>query len=139
LFIYGTPKKELFLQQSSFRENVKYLKTIKNFLYNTWPHNSQDSIVVMLTNLWVGKLSEPHCSVSKPALRPNQPSIFWVMEIPSPGVKRPGREADHSVSYSAKAEGVKLYLHFRKVIMSCIIIIIIIINHHHLVVCLTRP
>jgi hypothetical protein len=36
-------------------------------------------------------------SVSRPALRPTQPPVQWVPEVPSPGVKaRPGRDADHS-------------------------------------------
>jgi hypothetical protein len=32
---------------------------------------------------------------SKPALGPTQPPIQWVLGNLSPGVKRPGREADH--------------------------------------------
>jgi hypothetical protein len=38
---------------------------------------------------------------SRPALGPTQPSIQWVPGEISPGVKRPGREADHSPPSSA--------------------------------------
>jgi hypothetical protein len=34
---------------------------------------------------------------SRPALGPIQPSIQWAPGAPSPGVKRTGREADHSL------------------------------------------
>jgi len=34
--------------------------------------------------------------VSKPALGPTQPSVKWVPGVLSLGVKRPGREANHS-------------------------------------------
>jgi hypothetical protein len=33
---------------------------------------------------------------SRPALGSMQPPIQWVLRALSPGVKRPGREADHS-------------------------------------------
>jgi hypothetical protein len=32
---------------------------------------------------------------SRPALRPTQPPTFWVPGVISPGVKRPGREAEY--------------------------------------------
>jgi hypothetical protein len=38
---------------------------------------------------------------SRPALWPTQPPIQWVPRAFSPGVKRPGREADHSPPASA--------------------------------------
>jgi hypothetical protein len=41
---------------------------------------------------------------SRPAVGPTQPPIQWVRGALSPGVKRPGREADHLTSFSA---GVK--------------------------------
>jgi hypothetical protein len=49
---------------------------------------------------------------SRTALGPTQPPIQWVPEALSLGVKRPGREADHSPSSSAEVEErVELYLH----------------------------
>jgi len=50
---------------------------------------------------------------SRPALGPTQPPIQWLPRALSPGVKRPGIEADHSPPSSAEAkECVKLYHHF---------------------------
>jgi hypothetical protein len=47
------------------------------------------------------------CSTSsRPALRPTQPPIQWVLGALSPGAKRPGREADHSPL--TVSEGTKL-------------------------------
>jgi hypothetical protein len=40
---------------------------------------------------------------------PPQPPIQWAPEAISPGVKRPGREADHSPSASAEVK--KTYIH----------------------------
>jgi hypothetical protein len=51
-------------------------------------------------------------TASRPALGPNQPPIQWVPGAFSPGVKRPGREADHSPPSTAEVkECVELYLH----------------------------
>jgi hypothetical protein len=51
-------------------------------------------------------------TASRPALRPTQPPIQWVPAALSLGVKRPGREADHSPPCSAEVkEWVELYLH----------------------------
>jgi hypothetical protein len=48
----------------------------------------------------------------RPALGPTQPPIQWVPGAVSLGVKRPGREADHSPPSSAEVkEWVELYLH----------------------------
>jgi hypothetical protein len=46
---------------------------------------------------------------SRPALRSTQPPIQWVAGALSPGVKRPGSEADHSPPTSQ--ENVDLYIH----------------------------
>jgi hypothetical protein len=51
-------------------------------------------------------------TVSRPALGPTQPPIQWVPRALSLGVKRPGREADHSPPSSADVqECAELYLH----------------------------
>jgi hypothetical protein len=42
---------------------------------------------------------------SRTALRPTQPPIHWVPEALSLGVKRPGREANHSPPSSAEVKG----------------------------------
>jgi hypothetical protein len=43
-------------------------------------------------------------TASRTALGPTQPPIRWVPEALSLGVKRPGREADHSPPSSAEAK-----------------------------------
>jgi len=40
----------------------------------------------------------------RPALGPTQPPIQWTQEALIPGVKRPGREADHSHPYNAEVK-----------------------------------
>jgi hypothetical protein len=41
---------------------------------------------------------------SRPAVGPTQPPIQWVSGALSPRVKRPGREADHSLPTSAEVK-----------------------------------
>jgi hypothetical protein len=43
-------------------------------------------------------------TASRPALGPTQPPIQWVPGVLSPGVKRQGREADHSPQTSAEVK-----------------------------------
>jgi hypothetical protein len=51
-------------------------------------------------------------TASRPALGPTQPPIQWVPGALSLGVKRSGREVDHSPPSSAEVkECVELYLH----------------------------
>jgi hypothetical protein len=51
-------------------------------------------------------------TASKMALEPTQPPNQWVKGVLSLGVKRPGREADHSPPSTAEdKECVELYLH----------------------------
>jgi hypothetical protein len=53
----------------------------------------------------------PLASVSRPALGPTQPPVQWVTWVLSPGVTRPGRDADHSPPCSAEIENdYELYL-----------------------------
>jgi hypothetical protein len=42
-------------------------------------------------------------TVSRTAQGPTRPPIQWILEALSPGVKRPGREADHSPPTSARS------------------------------------
>jgi hypothetical protein len=42
---------------------------------------------------------------SRPALGSTQPPIQW-----APGVKRPGREADHSLPVSTKVKKMRIYI-----------------------------
>jgi hypothetical protein len=50
--------------------------------------------------------------LSRPALGYTQPPIQWVPGALSPGVKRSGREADHSPPASAKVKkNVDLHIH----------------------------
>jgi hypothetical protein len=46
---------------------------------------------------------------SRPALGPTQPPIQWVPWTLSPGVKRPGHEADHSPPTSAEVKKMWIY------------------------------
>jgi hypothetical protein len=53
-------------------------------------------------------------TASRTALEPTQPPIQWVPGAPSLGVKRPGREVDHSPPSSVEVkECVELCLHSR--------------------------
>jgi hypothetical protein len=45
---------------------------------------------------------------SSPALGPTQPTVQWVQWDISPGVKTPGREADHSSPSSAKVKNCEV-------------------------------
>jgi hypothetical protein len=48
---------------------------------------------------------------SRPALGSTQPPIQWIPEAVSSGVKRQGREADHTPPSGAEVKNVELYLH----------------------------
>jgi hypothetical protein len=54
------------------------------------------------SNTSIGKSS----TASLLALEPTQPPIQWVTKAISLGVKRPGRQADHSLPSSAKINNV---------------------------------
>jgi hypothetical protein len=58
------------------------------------------------SNAMMGKLL---ATASVPALEPTQYPIQWVPEALSPGVKRSGREADHSPPSSAEVKNVWSY------------------------------
>jgi hypothetical protein len=48
-------------------------------------------------------------TVSGPAVGPIQPPMQWVPAALTPGVKRPGREADHSPPSSAEVKNAWRY------------------------------
>jgi hypothetical protein len=48
-------------------------------------------------------------TVTRPTLRPSQSPVRWVAGAVSPGVKRPGLEADHSPPSSAEAKNAWSY------------------------------
>jgi hypothetical protein len=48
-------------------------------------------------------------SPRRPVLGPTQPPFLWVPGALSPGVKRPGREADHSPPTSAEVKKTWIY------------------------------
>jgi hypothetical protein len=45
-----------------------------------------------------------YSTAARPALEPTQPPIQWVSGALSPGVKRPGREVDHSPPSGAEVK-----------------------------------
>jgi hypothetical protein len=58
------------------------------------------------------KINTALITASRTGVGPTQPPIQWVTGALSLGVKRPGREADHSPPSSAEVkECVKLYFH----------------------------
>jgi hypothetical protein len=85
------------------------------------PWFSTDYIAQSVTDwLWVGRQRDPSSSPgrvknflfsmsSTPALGPTQPPIQWVPGVLSPGVKRPGREANHSPPTSAEVKKMRIY------------------------------
>jgi hypothetical protein len=72
--------------------------------------SGRDSSVGIATGYWLdgtgsipgmARLFSTH---SRPALGPTQPPIEWIPGAISPGVKRPGSEADHSSPSSAEVK-----------------------------------
>jgi len=51
----------------------------------------------------------PFVTVSRTALRPTQPPIQWIAGVLSLGIKRPGREADHSPPTSGEIRNAWSY------------------------------
>jgi hypothetical protein len=73
------------------------------------PTKSYDSSVGIATSYGLGDRGirvRVLVGPSRPALGPTQPHILWVLGNISPGVKRPGREADHSVPTTAEVKKI---------------------------------
>jgi hypothetical protein len=58
-----------------------------------------------------GQDAFPFATASGPALGPTQPSIQFELRVISPGIKRPGREVNHSSSSRANVTNSGLYIH----------------------------
>jgi hypothetical protein len=58
---------------------------------------------------WLGLGIFLYTTASRPALGPTQPPIQWIPGALSLGVKRPGREADHSSQSSAEVKNAWRY------------------------------
>jgi hypothetical protein len=82
------------------------------------PHRSRDSVVGIATSYVLddrgvgGRVpvgSRIFSKSSRPALRSTQPPIQCLSGTLSPGVKRPGREVDHSPPTSAEVNKMWIY------------------------------
>jgi hypothetical protein len=66
-----------------------------------------------------------YSTASRPALGPTKPSIQWVAGSLSPGVKQPGREADHSIPTSAEVKNggatPQFPIRLRGAVLNCLI------------------
>jgi hypothetical protein len=89
-------------------------------IYSSYFNRSQDSAVAVVTGYRLddrgvgvpspGRVKNFVFSTSStPALRSTQPPIQWVSGAPSSGVKRQGREADHSPAASAEVKKRWIY------------------------------
>jgi hypothetical protein len=67
----------------------------KSSWYSNWLHDSEVGV------RFPAGIS---FTASRPALWPTQPPIQWVPGALSPGVKLPGREADHSLRTNAEVK-----------------------------------
>jgi hypothetical protein len=67
--------------------------------------------VFMISNIWEMYMVKNFLfsTSSRPVLGPTQPPIQWVPWAISPGVKRPGREADHSPPTGAEVKNTWIY------------------------------
>jgi hypothetical protein len=94
------------MSHSRFHLNVTYTETCRS-------RNSAAGIATgyVLDDKGVGVRVKNFlfCTSSRPALELTQPLIKWVPEAFSPGVKRPGRESDHSPPASAEFKTMWIY------------------------------
>jgi hypothetical protein len=112
-----------------FSEVLSFSDEIILILPCTW---SRNSAIAVATGRTRGRSSSPgrvknvlFSKSSRPVLGPTQPPIQWVLGVLSPGVKRPGREADHSPpNWFRSQENVGLYIHYpirlHGVVLNCL-------------------
>jgi hypothetical protein len=85
-------------------------------------NSSQNILVGIATGYGLqerGSQSSSHCRVknclfstlSRPALGSIKPSIQWKLAVLSPGIKRQGREANHSLPASADIKKIWIYIY----------------------------
>jgi hypothetical protein len=102
---------------TNFGDRVKFLKHLFILILRDALLRSWDSAVGIASGYGLddqGDRSSSPGSVknglfsrsSRPAVRPTQPPIQWVPGALSPGVKRQGREADHSPPVSAEVNKI---------------------------------
>jgi hypothetical protein len=65
---------------------------------------------VQISRPGMGKIFSPFSEMSTPILGPTKLPIQWAMGTLSPGVKRPGRETDHSLPTSAEVKKMWIYI-----------------------------
>jgi hypothetical protein len=103
------------VQKPNICINVPSSQTFRSYLYV-----SRDSGVGIATSYWLDDEESQfesrwgqdfHFSMSsRPALGSTQPPIQWVPGSLSPGVKWPGREADHSLPASTEVKKTCVYI-----------------------------
>jgi hypothetical protein len=71
-------------------------------LYSDWPRGGRSWRSEFESRQGLGIFL--FATASRPALGPIEPPIQWIPRVLSPGVKRPGREADHSPPSSAEVK-----------------------------------
>jgi hypothetical protein len=112
LCIVWKPATIRFRRVSTSSTGDKYTKDFK------WPHKKKFSVFKSgerggqangppLPIYWPGNFR--YSTSSRPALGSTQSPIHWVMGTLSPGVKRPGRETDHSRPTSAQVKKTWIY------------------------------
>jgi hypothetical protein len=108
LHAYSLPAGVTFevLPLSSYAISPTMLPLVETFFSNSW------TIGFLGFDFRQGLGIFIFTTASKTALGPTQPPMQWVPGALSLGIKRPGREADHSTPSSAEVkECVELYLH----------------------------
>jgi hypothetical protein len=101
-------------------QHAPYILDTNNLVFNEWRSGSLSKDIALFNGsrysdgldsrgliLWQAKEVFLYFTAFRPALEPTQPPI----ELLS-GIKRPGREADHTLHLVTKSRMVAIYLHF---------------------------